>query len=49
MSAGTLAHSVYGYNLQSSDDLFVLGVKEAMDNATKAALPSSRPVIDNSK
>ncbi|QRW02510.1 cytochrome P450 family protein [Ceratobasidium sp. AG-Ba] len=40
-AAATLVHSVYGYNLQSSDDPFVLGLKEAMDNGLHAALPSS--------
>ncbi|KAG9091481.1 hypothetical protein FS749_016515 [Ceratobasidium sp. UAMH 11750] len=41
MSAATLVHSVYGYTLRSSDDPFVLGLKEAMENGTTAALPSN--------
>ncbi|KAG9079737.1 hypothetical protein FRC06_007521 [Ceratobasidium sp. 370] len=39
--AATLSDSVYGYKLQSSDDPFVLSLKELADNATKAALPSN--------
>ncbi|KAG8790018.1 hypothetical protein FRC12_012917 [Ceratobasidium sp. 428] len=41
MSATTLVHSIYGYTLYSSDDPFVLGLKEAMENGTTAALPSN--------
>ncbi|KAG8737854.1 hypothetical protein FRC10_007586 [Ceratobasidium sp. 414] len=39
--SATLADSVYGYKLRSSDDSFVLSLKELADNATKAALPSN--------
>ncbi|KAG8795750.1 hypothetical protein FRC12_010191 [Ceratobasidium sp. 428] len=39
--SATLADSVYGYKLRSSDDPFVLGLKELADNATKACLPSN--------
>jgi hypothetical protein len=46
MSAATLAHSIYGYNLQSADDPFLLGVKEATDNIGKAVLPSSTFLIN---
>jgi hypothetical protein len=44
-AAATLGHSIYGYNLKSSDDPFVLGVREATDNTIKAALPSSKLVM----
>ncbi|KAG9092234.1 hypothetical protein FS749_015902 [Ceratobasidium sp. UAMH 11750] len=39
--ATTLAHSIYGYKVQSSEDPFVLGFREATENLAKAALPSN--------
>ncbi|KAG8736382.1 hypothetical protein FRC10_009385 [Ceratobasidium sp. 414] len=39
--ATTLAHSIYGYRVQSSNDPFALGFKEATENLAKAALPSN--------
>ncbi|KAG9088142.1 hypothetical protein FRC06_002218, partial [Ceratobasidium sp. 370] len=40
-AATTLAHSIYGYKVQSSNDSFTLGFKEATEHLAKAALPSN--------
>ncbi|KAG9084682.1 hypothetical protein FRC06_003943, partial [Ceratobasidium sp. 370] len=40
-SAATVVYSVYGYDLQSSDDPFVFDIKKATDNGTKAAMFSN--------
>ncbi|KAG8742022.1 hypothetical protein FRC10_002098 [Ceratobasidium sp. 414] len=39
--AGTIVHSVYGLNVEDSNDTFMLKLKETVDNLAKAALPSN--------